>query len=121
AARLLQPDGCLISVGLNPWSLWSWRWRGRGLQARTQGKTGRLIEGAGLTLLRRFQLGPVSPFDLADLPRAPGQRTSFTSGLRAGYAWCARKRVQTLTPDVSAARRRARLVGGRTEAAPNAG
>ncbi|HPF72192.1 MAG TPA: methyltransferase domain-containing protein [Xanthomonadaceae bacterium] len=119
--RMLQPDGCLISVGLNPWSPWSWRWRGRGPIGRSASRTARLIEQSGLTLLRSYRLGPLSPFDGADLPRVPELHSSLSGGLRAGYAWCARKRVQSLTPDAKAARQRAQLMRGRTEAAPNAG
>ncbi|MEZ5465707.1 MAG: hypothetical protein R3F22_10925 [Lysobacteraceae bacterium] len=120
-AGLLQPDGYLISVGLNPWSPWSWRWRGRGPAARSAQRTARLIEQSGLTPLRLHRLGPVSPFDQADLPRVPESRSSVNGALRAGYAWCARKRVQSLTPDAKAARQRAQLLRGRTEAAPHAG
>ena len=119
--RLLQPDGCLISVGLNPWSPWSWRWRWRGPAARTAAATARLIEQSGLTPLRLYRLGPLSPFEEAGLPRVPESQSSISGGLRAGYAWCARKRVQPLTLDPKAARQHARLLRGRTETAPHAG
>ena len=80
-----------------------------------------MIEQSGLTPLRLYRLGPLSPFDQADLPRVPESRSSFSAGLRAGHAWCARKRVQSLTPDAKTARKRAQLLRGQTEAAPHAG
>lgn len=120
-ARLLQPEGCLISVGLNPWSPWSLQWRGRGPLARSAQHSGRLIEEAGLTLLRLYRLGPSMPFDKAEIPRQADLSSPLLGGLHAGHAWCARKRVKGMTPDARVARQRSRLVGARTEAAPNAG
>lgn len=97
--RVLQPEGMLIVVALNPVSAWSLRWYGCGPQPIAARQLARMLEDARLSIVRQRPVGPVWP------TRAAAQRSAGSGDgmdplamLRAGYATFARKRRAAMTP-----------------------
>lgn len=110
AERVLIPEGHLVVLGLNPWSLWSiWRWalawRGAvpwqgGFYSAVRVKDWLALLGFDIVLTRHYFFAPpmqhegiMNRFGLAE---AVGRRCWPMLG--AAYVLVARKRVTTLTP-----------------------
>jgi SAM-dependent methyltransferase len=98
--RVLTPEGNLMLVMLNPYSLWRMRWVGSGLRPLGLGRCRALLRAAGFEVMRYRGLGPMLPWLSAQpwlaLPNA-GDRDPFAVW-RAGYLIQARKRRRTMTP-----------------------
>lgn len=98
--RVLTPEGNLMLVMLNPYSLWRARWFGSGLAPIGAGRCRAALRSAGFEVMRYHGLGPILPWlgaqPWVSLPSA-GARDPFAVW-RAGYLMQARKRRRTLTP-----------------------
>ena len=125
ADRTLIPEGHLVIVGFNPWSLWGigrlflgWRsaapWRGRFLSVFRL-KDWLALLGFDTLAVRNYAFRP--PFQHAGIMErlrfleGAGQR--WWPGLGGGYVLIARKRVATLTPIRPRWRPRRNLAGGK--------
>ena len=96
-ARVLQPEGCLILLTLNPWAPLRLRWAFRGLRAMPPAHLGQVLGGLGLDLQRRRRIGPV--WEGRHALDVHGHREDgLTGGLRAASLWVARRRDPGLTP-----------------------
>ena len=97
--RVLAPDGTLLLVVLNPYSLWRSRWAGSGARPWSFGACRALLRDTGLEVVRHCGLGPVLPWlrEGAGLSLHAGQRDPW-SVWRAGYLVRARKHRPALTP-----------------------
>lgn len=97
--RVLAPDGTLLMVVLNPYSLWRARWSGRGVRPWSFGACRALLRDAGLEVVRHCGLGPVLPWlrEGAALPLPATGRDPWAVW-RAGYLVRARKQRPALTP-----------------------
>lgn len=98
--RVLAPDGTLLMVVLNPYSLWRARWSGRGPRAWSFGACRALLREAGLDVVRHAGLGPVRPWlrDDGALTVAGNARRDPWAVWRAAFLVQARKHRPTLTP-----------------------
>jgi SAM-dependent methyltransferase len=98
--RVLAPEGNLMLVVLNPFSLWRLRWHGHGLRAIGAGRARQLLRETGFEVVRQYGLGPVWPWLRARpwvaVPLA-GSPDAF-SVWRAGFLIQARKRRRGMTP-----------------------
>ncbi|HET6604622.1 MAG TPA: methyltransferase domain-containing protein [Xanthomonadaceae bacterium] len=97
--RVLQPEGTLIVVALNPVSAWCLRWYGRGPEPVAAGRMVRTLEGASLSVVRQRPVGPAWP-TWATVQRRVGRDggVDLLGAVRAGYAVFARKRRVAMTP-----------------------
>lgn len=96
-ARVLQPDGCLILLTLNPWAPMRLRWAFRGLRVMPPTRLGQLLAGLGLDLQRRRRIGPL--WEGRNAVDVHGHREAgLTAGLRPASLWVARRREAGLTP-----------------------
>ena len=97
-ARLLEPEGTLLVLGLNPWSPARLRWLFSGLHSWSPEALRPMLTGLGLEVLRHRYLGGVwsggdsATLDLGDMPSAA------SSPLRCGFLLEARRRDPGLTP-----------------------
>lgn len=102
--RVLSPEGTLLVVELNPWSLYRTRWAGRGPQALGVGTCAGALREGGFDVVSRYAVGPRGAVCRPESITPLGRYFPNTV-LRAGYALLARKRVTGATP----IRQRARL------------
>jgi len=117
AERVLVPEGYLILLGLDAWTLWglAQRFRGRRYPLHSQGRIRDWLQLLGFELQQR-QLLPMFHYDMPDwLYRWP--KTQYLAGLLSanlagGYLVLAQKRVTTLTPIRARWRTPPRLIAG---------
>lgn len=95
--RVLSPEGTLLVVELNPWSLYRWRWMRRGPHALSAGDCSAALRAGGFEPMARYAVGPLLP-TAAAAQTAPLGRYFPNNVLRAGYVLLARKRSATATP-----------------------
>jgi SAM-dependent methyltransferase len=98
--RVLAPEGSVIVLGLNPYSLWRARWLGTGLRSTGAGRCRGLLREAGLEAVRLTGVGPVLPWVRASDRRIADRDARFDpfAVWRASYLIHARKRRAGLTP-----------------------
>jgi hypothetical protein len=112
-ARMLEPEGTLLVLGLNPWSPAHLRWMLGGLRVWSPEATGALLSGLGLEIVgwqflgARWSAGKTATIDVAG-------KSGRGSLLRSGFLLEARRRDPGLTP-IRAKARGLRL-GQRTSA-----
>lgn len=100
-ARVLQPEGVVLFLVLNPWGLARLRWTLRGPRAIAPATLTQIVRAAGLEVVSCRYLGPHWRADdrLPDPPRRTGSPLAGLSDrLRAVYLLQARRRDVTLTP-----------------------
>jgi SAM-dependent methyltransferase len=98
--RVLTPEGNLMLVGLNPYSLWWLSWRGYRLRALGLGHSRNLLQRAGFEIVRERGLGSIWPWAGARELRTDvgvGEHDPLAPW-RAAYLIQARKRRRGLTP-----------------------
>ena len=97
--RVLAPDGTLLLVILNPYSLWRLHWGGR-VRAWSFGACRALLRDTGLEVVRHRGLGPLHPWlrDGAPWVVPGGKQRDPWAVWRAAYLVQARKRRRALTP-----------------------
>jgi SAM-dependent methyltransferase len=96
-ARMLESEGTLLVLGLNPWSPAHLRWMFGGLRAWTPEAMGALLSGLGLEVVgwrylgARWSASATARIDMAGPP-------AHGSSLRSGYLLEARRREPGMTP-----------------------
>jgi SAM-dependent methyltransferase len=98
AERVLTPEGALLMVVLNPFSLWRARWSNSGLFAVSAPECRSLLNDAGFEIMQQRGLASVMPW--LDDETQDGSKGSPdpVGALRAGYVMLARKRRAGITP-----------------------
>jgi SAM-dependent methyltransferase len=98
--RILTPEGNLMLVGLNPYSLWWLSWRGYRLRALGLGHSRNLLQRAGFEIVKERGLGSIWPWAGArELRKDVGVGAHDPlAPWRAAYLIQARKRRRGLTP-----------------------
>ena len=98
--RVLTPEGTLMLVALNPYSLWRARWAGSGLRAMAMGRCRNGLLDAGFEIVQQRGLGPMLPWLRDGLWHAMPDAGEFDlwSVWRASYLIQARKRRRGMTP-----------------------
>ncbi|MGF1546206.1 MAG: class I SAM-dependent methyltransferase [Thiotrichales bacterium] len=115
--RVLVPDGRLLIIGMDPWTLWNGlqRLKGRRYPFHTQGRIKDWLDLLGLEQ-ERSALLPVSRWNLPEwLARWPKTRqlgNLMASNVAGGYAIMAQKRTTTMTTVRMRWRLKPRLVAG---------
>lgn len=97
-ARLLEPEGTLLVLGLNPWSPAHLRWLFRGLRSWSPEALRPLLTGLGLEIVRYRYLGGLWSSGDADTIDAADADIAATLPLRCGFLIEARRRDPGLTP-----------------------
>jgi SAM-dependent methyltransferase len=97
-ARLLEPEGMLLVVGLNPWSPARMRWLFRGLHSWSPEVLRPLLTGLGLEILGCRYLGGICSGGDAAMLDPGGVRSAPIGLLRSGFLLEARRRDPGLTP-----------------------
>lgn len=98
--RVLTPEGNLMLVVLNPYSLWRLRWTASGLRAPGAGSCRAMLRDTGFEVMQQRGVGPMLPW-LRDHQWTAGpesEHRDLLSVWRAGYLIHARKRRRSLTP-----------------------
>jgi SAM-dependent methyltransferase len=95
-ARSLQPEGVVLLISLNPWSLVRLRWIGRTGRVVGRSALERMAREAGLELTRHQHLGPCLPGGTGSVPGAGQKR--WLDGFRAASLLVLRRREAGLTP-----------------------
>jgi len=98
--RVLTPEGNLMLVVLNPYSLWRLRWAASGLHAPGAGNCRALLRDTGFEVMQQRGVGPMLPW-LREIQWTAGPQSEHRDLLsvwRAGYLIHARKRRRALTP-----------------------
>lgn len=95
-ARVLEPEGMLFVLGLNPWSASRLRWMFGGLRAWSPGALRALLTGLGLEFVGCRYLGGHWSHEAAGLDIGGKRRSG--SPLHGGYLLQARRRVTGITP-----------------------
>lgn len=96
-ARVLKPEGTLLLVTLNPWSLARLQWLGRAGRAHGHAVTDGLVREAGLETLRRRMLGPTW-LSAGSMLRLDPARPGWLDPFRAASLVVAHRREATMTP-----------------------
>lgn len=98
-ARLLEPEGRLLVLGLNPWSPAHLRWLGHGLHSWSPEALRPLLTGLGLDILQCRYLGGLwSGGDATALDAAEPASATVGNPLRCAFLLEARRREPGLTP-----------------------
>lgn len=97
-ARLLEPEGTLLILGLNPWSPARLRWVFRGLHSWSPEALRSLLTGLGLEVLHHRYLGGIWSGGDANALDLGEPRIAATSPLHCGFLLEARRRDPGLTP-----------------------
>ncbi len=96
-ARLLEPEGTMLVLGLNPWSPAHLRWMFGGLRIWSPDATGALLTGLGLEIMGCRYLG--ARWSAAAVPALDvGMSQTPGSPLRSGFLLEARRRDPGMTP-----------------------
>jgi SAM-dependent methyltransferase len=96
-ARLLEPEGTLLVLGLNPWSPAHLRWMFGGLRAWSPNALRALLTGLGLEIVGCRYLGGY--WSAGATPALDvGQTQTHGSPLRSGFLLEARRRDPGMTP-----------------------
>lgn len=95
--RVMSPEGILLVVELNPWSLFRSRWMRHGLRAFAAGRCASALREAGFDTVSHYAVGPVLPTVRADRVALLG-RYFPNNAFRGGYALVARKRSNAPIP-----------------------
>ncbi len=117
AERVLVPEGYLILLGLDAWTVWGvvQRLRGRRYPLHSQGRIRDWLQVLGFDLQQR-QLLPMFHYDMPDWlyrwPKTQYLAGLLSSNLAGGYLVLAQKRVTTLTPIKARWRTPPRLIAG---------
>lgn len=98
--RVLTPEGNLMLVALNPYSLWRLRWARSDLAALGAGTCRSMLRDTGFEVMKHCGLGPTLPWlrDRAVIVESEGVTSDPFSVWRASYLIQARKRRRGLTP-----------------------
>jgi len=108
-ARLLEPEGTLLVLGLNPWSPAHLRWMFRGLHAWSPEALRPLLTGLGMEIMSTRYLGGLLSGGENDAPDSVDMHIGHTQGagspLQCGFLLEARRRDPGLTPLRAAAQR----------------
>lgn len=98
-ARLLEPDGRLLVLGLNPWSPAHLRWMGRGLRSWSPDALRPLLTGVGLDIIGwRYVGGLWTGRDPGTVDAAEPASATVGNPLRCAFVLEARRREPGLTP-----------------------
>ena len=95
-ARTLQPEGVVLLISLNPWSLVRLRWLLRSGRALGNSAVQGMARDAGLDVIRHQYLGPCRPG--SDGAFAANRRIRWLDGFRAASLLVLRRREAGLTP-----------------------
>lgn len=98
--RVLAPEGNLMLVVLNPYSLWRLRWSASGLRAPGAGRCRAMLRDTGFEVMQLRGVGPMLPWlrDHRWIAGPEAGERDLWSVWRAGYLIQARKRRRGLTP-----------------------
>jgi SAM-dependent methyltransferase len=110
-ARLLEPEGTLLVLGLNPWSPAHLRWMFRGLHSWSPEALRPLLTGLGLEIIRHRYLGGIWSGGDANALDPAETGDAATSPLRCAFLLEARRRDPGMTP-LRTARQRVALGTG---------
>ncbi len=115
--RILVPEGRLLVVGIDSWTLWAaWQQlRRRPYRLYSQWRVKDWLNVLGFEIQYAELLGMIEPRFPAWLQRSPKMArlaTLLAANVAGGYALLARKRVATLTPLEKPWRSRPRLIAG---------
>ncbi len=98
-ARLLEPEGRLLILGLNPWSPAHLRWFGRGLRNWSPSALRALLTGMGLDIVGyRYVGGLWSGGDVGMVDAAEPASATVGNPLRCAFVLEARRREPGMTP-----------------------
>ncbi len=117
AERVLVPEGHLIVVGIDPWTLWG-GWKKLTSKNSEMYSQSRVKDWLGLLGFdsQQSELLPMVDFKLpgklAGLPKTEQLANLLVSNIAGGYALLAKKRVTTLRPFAPSWRRAPKLVPG---------
>ena len=95
-ARSLKPEGVALLISLNPWSLAQLRWLLKPARVTSSSSVERLVQDAGLEVIRRQYLGPFWPSASSSISDQGGNR--WLDGFRAASLMVLRRREAALTP-----------------------
>lgn len=123
--RVLVPDGKLLVVGIDSWTLWAaWQQlRGKRYRLYSQGRVKDWLNVLGFEIQYSELLSMINPrFPdwLRHSPKTARLATLLSANVAGGYALLARKRVATLTPLEAPWRAKPRLIAGGGMAEPAA-
>ena len=115
--RVLVPDGKLLVIGIDSWTLWAgWqKLRRRHCRLYSQGRVKDWLNVLGFEIQYAELLSMINPrFPewLQGSPKTARLATLLAANVAGGYALLARKRVATLTPIETPWRARPRLIAG---------
>ena len=94
-ARILKPEGFVLVLAMNPWSLAQLRWL-KPPAPTSASRLSRLATDAGLEFVRRQCLGPFWPS--ATAPAEDSASPGWLDGFRAASLTVLRRREAALTP-----------------------
>ena len=97
-ARLLEPEGTLLVLGLNPWSPARLLWLFSGLHSWSPEALRPMLTGLGLEVLRHRYLGGVWSGGEANMLDLGDMQSAASSPLRCAFLLEARRRDPGLTP-----------------------
>lgn len=115
AERVLVPEGRLVLVGIDPWTMssaWS-RLRGRNIQRYSHGRVRDWLELLGLEIEDSHMLSTLGYHRrgwFKGVPKVAGILNLLESYVSGGYAIVAKKRVARVTPIASSWRPKPRLI-----------
>jgi SAM-dependent methyltransferase len=98
--RAMAPEGTLLLVGLNPYSLWRMCWNGLRRPVPGAGRVRALLRESGFEVVQQRGVGPILPW-LREQPWIAGPdvgQRDLLSVWRAAYLIQARKRRRGMTP-----------------------
>ncbi len=117
AERVLVPEGHLLIIGIDPWTLWGgWKKLShRRARLYSQSKVKDWLELLGFEY-QRSQLLPMFdvrlPLKLVGLPKTEQLANLLAANVAGGYALLAKKRVTAMRPIIPSWRRKPRLIPG---------
>ncbi len=115
--RVLVPEGKLLVVGIDSWTLWAaWqKLRGRHYRLYSQGRVKDWLNVLGFEVQYSellSMINPRLPRWVRHSPKTARLATLLSANVAGGYALLARKRVATLTPLEAPWRAKPRLIAG---------
>jgi SAM-dependent methyltransferase len=118
AERILVPEGRIVIIGIDPWTLWgAWQMIKRSpYPLYTQGRIRDWLAVLGLEYQRSQLLSMLNlrlPNSLAHSTKSAQLANLLSANIAGGYLMLAQKRVATITPIKPRWERRPRLTGGR--------